>query len=204
MKSLKVWSAAAAAGAAIAAAILVGNATNASAVLPIFTATPHSNTALGMETVAAVDKCVAPVGAGDWVAIVNVAQGANPQVSYKNFLIAGDGSWGGTLTLPAGLSPGPATLTAACFDAQHHVADEVNYASIALTITTPPSSSAATTPATSSASTGITSSQATPSSTGGGGLANTGFRYTVPLTVLALGAVFAGIALLVGTRRRAH
>ena len=49
-------------------------------------------------------------------------------------LVAGDGSWSGTITLPAGLVTGDATLTAACFDASHDVDGEVDYTDVPITI----------------------------------------------------------------------
>jgi len=206
MKTFGAWSALAAGASITALALLLNAGSPASAASPVFTATPLSNTAGGVETVASVDKCPAPVGAGDWVAIVNVAQGANPQVSFKNFLIAGDGSWGGTLTLPAGLTPGAAHLTAACFDAHHDVADEVDYADVNLTITLPATSSAASSTAASTSTGPATSTPASASASGGGNLANTGFGYTVPFTLVGFAAMVIGGLMLFGTRRtkRAH
>jgi len=203
MKTSRGWSVLAPATLIMAIALLLNGGAPAAAASPVFTATPLSNTAGGLETIASVDKCPAPVGAGDWVAIVNVAQGGNPQVSFKNFLIAGDGAWGGSLTLPAGLTPGAAQLTGACFDAQHHVADEVDYAPVDLTITLPATS---TPPTTTTSAPGTTTPAPATSTSGGGNLADTGFRYTVPFTALGLAALVIGGGLLLGGRRgkRAH
>jgi hypothetical protein len=101
---------------------------------PTFSASPTTGVIGDTISVASVTACPAPEGAGDWVAIVNVAQGSDDQVSFENFLVAGDGSWSGTITLPAGLVTGDATLTAACFDATHDVDAEVDYTDIPITI----------------------------------------------------------------------
>jgi hypothetical protein len=203
MKAAMSWGAIAASLSATVAVVLLSSGSPASAASPVFTATPHSTTAGAVETIAAVDLCPAPAGAGDWVAIVNVAQGGNSQITFKNFLIAVDGSWGGTLQLPASLVPGPAQLTASCFDAHHDVADEVDYASVDLTITLP----ATTSSSSSSSSSAPTSATPSSSSTSGGGtLADTGFRYTVPLTAFAVLAMVAGLGMLYAgrTARRSH
>jgi len=129
------WGAVGLSAAAIMCSYVV--ASPALAAPPTFSAAPTTGSVGDSIDVAAITKCPPPKGAGDWVAIVNVAQGSNDQVSYKNFLIADDGSWSGSITLPNGLTLGDASLTAACFDAQHDVPDEVDYAAIPITVVAP-------------------------------------------------------------------
>ena len=71
--------------------------------------------------------CPAPAGAGAWTSLVKFAQGANSELSFANYVIAADGSWGGTFTIPTGAVPGNAQLIAQCFDASHAVQTTVDY-----------------------------------------------------------------------------
>jgi hypothetical protein len=203
MASRRAWAAIAAGVCIVVTALLFSGVPSASAANPVFTATPHTNSAGGTETITAVDKCPAPQGAGDWVANVKVAQGGNSEVSFQDFLVANDGSWGGKLTLPK-LTSGPAQLVGKCFDAKHLVTDEIDYTPVDLTITAPATSSAA--PSTSTASSTSAAASTPASSSSRGALANTGFRYTTPFTVLGAGALLAGLVLLFAGRRgkRAH
>jgi len=145
------WGAVGFAAAAILCSFVV--ASPSLAATPTFSATPTSGPIGTSIAVAAITKCPPPGGAGDWVAIVNVAQGSNNQVSFKNFLIANDGSWSGTINLPNGLTLGAASLTASCFDAQHHVPDTVDYAAIPITVVAPTTTTTSTTTSTASTST---------------------------------------------------
>jgi hypothetical protein len=126
------------------------------AATPTFSATPTSGPIGTSIAVAAITKCPPPGGAGDWVAIVNVAQGADDQVSFKNFLIANDGSWSGTINLPNGLTLGAASLTASCFDAHHDVPDTVDYAAIPITVVAPTTTTSSTTTTAPSSTTSTT------------------------------------------------
>ena len=56
------------------------------------------------------------------------AQGTNSELSFANYPIAADGSWGGTFTIPTGAVPGNAQLIGQCFDASHAVQTTVDYA----------------------------------------------------------------------------
>lgn len=181
--------------AAAASAVLFLAAGPAAAVPPSFSATPTTVSVGDSVTVASITDCPAPQGAGDWVAIVNVAQGANPQLSFENYLIQQDGSWGGSITMPNTLALGAAQLTAKCFDAQHHVENETDYASIDLTVIAAPTSSSASTATTSP----VTSSAATSPSSSTGPLANTGFD-SGPIATLGLVVLLAGGGLVVFAR----
>ncbi len=99
-----------------------------------FDATPTG--ALGSSiTVRSEDGCVTPAGAGDWVAIVNFAQGSNAQLSFVDLAVAADGSWSGTIRVPPTATLGPAQLVASCFDAQHNVSFGATYTSDPFNVT---------------------------------------------------------------------
>jgi hypothetical protein len=102
---------------------------------PLFSADPTTGPVGTTITVHSTTPCTPPPGAGDWVAIVNVAQGTNTQLTYKNFLIDTTGNWGGTLTIPTTTSTGPAQLTAACFDATNHLTTTITYQPVDYTVT---------------------------------------------------------------------
>jgi hypothetical protein len=91
--------------------------------------------------------CPAPAGAGSWTGLVKFAQGGNPELSFANFVIAADGSWGGQLAIPTGAVPGAAQLIAQCFDATHTVPTSVDYAPVNFLVTSaPPAATATPTP----------------------------------------------------------
>ncbi len=101
---------------------------------PTFSATPTSAHVGDVIHVESVTACPPAVEAGDWTSIVNVAQGADDQITFENFLVGQDGSWSGDITLPDGLTPGAAQLTAACFDASHQTSEEVDYDPVDITV----------------------------------------------------------------------
>jgi hypothetical protein len=148
-------------------------------------------------TVVAVSPttCPAAAGATSWTALVAFAQGGNPQLSFANFVVAADGSWGGQFTIPIAASAGSAQLTAQCFDASHTVQTTVSYAPFDFQVTagtaatatpTPsltatPTSTATPTPGTRTATPTSTATVVTPTPTptdtgsgGGGGGGGTG------------------------------
>jgi len=143
---------------------IAGISPSVAAAPATFSANPTTGQVGDPIAVASITACPAPEGAGDWVAIVNVAQGSNDQVSYKDFLIADDGSWSGTIDLPTGLTLGSATLTATCFDASHDVENEVDYTAIPITVVAPTTTTSSTTTTAPPAST-TTSVAAEPVST---------------------------------------
>ena len=109
--------------------------------VPTFTATPGSNAVGSLLAVAGGSPCPAPGGAGAWTAIVRFAQGANAAVSYLDLAVGPTGAWGGRFTVPPGAIPGPAQLTASCFDAAHTSQAQLDYAPVAFTVvldTVPP------------------------------------------------------------------
>jgi hypothetical protein len=84
---------------------------------------------------------VKPAGAGDWVAIVRFGQGANGEVSFRDYAVDANGDWAGSFTVPYGVVPGAAVLSASCFDAQHLVSTSLDYQPVDFTVTadtTPP------------------------------------------------------------------
>ena len=85
-------------------------------------------------TVRSIDGCVAPAGASQWVAIVNFAQGTNSQLGFVDLAVAADGSWSGSIPVPTSAVPGPAQLTAQCFDASRAVSNQIIYAPVAFTV----------------------------------------------------------------------
>jgi hypothetical protein len=140
-----------------------------------FSATPTTVHVGDVISVASITPCPPPDGAGDWTAIVNVAQGSNDQVSFEDFLVANDGSWSGTITVPSGVTLGAASLTATCFDAFHDVEGELVYQSNDITVVAPAtttSTSTTTAPSSTSTSSAPTTTvavapvSATPSFTG--------------------------------------
>jgi hypothetical protein len=150
--------------------------TAGSIVDPTFSATPTTVVIGQSISVASITDCPAPDGAGDWTAIVKVAQGSNPEVSFEDFLVANDGSWSGTIAVPKGLTLGAATLTSKCFDAFHDVSDEVDYTPISITVVAPSTttSSTASTTTTSGSSTSSTTVAVEPASAVPGAPAFTG------------------------------
>src|SRR5438132_6328244 len=55
--------------------------------------------------------CAPPAGAGSWIAIVTFAQNGNSEVSFANFIVGSDGTWGGQFVVPTAAAPGAAQLT---------------------------------------------------------------------------------------------
>ena len=79
-------------------------------------------------------NCPAPPNAGDWTVLVTFAQGGNSQISFQNYVVNSAGNWGGTFTIPIGVQPGAAALTAMCFDATHTTQTTFTYASLPFTV----------------------------------------------------------------------
>jgi hypothetical protein len=78
--------------------------------------------------------CPKPVGASDWTVVVSFAQGANSQVSFRNFVPDAAGNWGGQFTIPVGAALGAAQLTAQCFDPTHTSQDTFDYSPVPFTV----------------------------------------------------------------------
>lgn len=111
--------------ATLSAVLVVATAAAASAATftPLVVAGPVGTpVAVQSET-----SCTPPAGAGDWIANVSFAQGTDPQLGYADLPVDSDGRWHGNITVPAGAVDGEALLLATCFDASHHVPDEVRY-----------------------------------------------------------------------------
>jgi len=102
---------------------------------------PASNAPGSVVTVSSTTPCPAPSGAGDWTVLVNFGQSSNLSIATKNFVVAGNGNWGGSFTVPTNVSFASAGFSATCFDATHKSADQVIYDNILFTVTqdtTPP------------------------------------------------------------------
>jgi hypothetical protein len=84
-----------------------------------------------------VGPCPAPAGASSWTALVRFGQGANPDISSQNYTVDGAGAWSGDFTVPYGVVPGPAQLTATCFDASHASQVALDYVAVPFTVTVP-------------------------------------------------------------------
>ena len=102
-----------------------------------FAALPTSAPVGGTIAVHDVGPCPAPAGASSWTVVVHVDQGATAAISSQNYVVDGAGHWGGHLVLPYGVVPGPAQLSATCFDATHIPAVTLVYAAVPITITIP-------------------------------------------------------------------
>ncbi len=101
-----------------------------------------------MVTVRSNDGCAAPIGAVQWVAVIDFAQGAIDQLAFVDLTVATDGSWSGSILVPSSALLGPAQITAQCFDPTHASQTRILYSPVALTVesivSSAPISSAAT------------------------------------------------------------
>jgi hypothetical protein len=104
---------------------------------PTFAASANTGSEGTVVSVHSLSTCVKPASAtaNGWNVIVQVAQGANSQLTYVNLAVAVDGSWSGQITIPGTAIPGPAQLTATCFDSGTSVTPRVSYAPLDFTVT---------------------------------------------------------------------
>ena len=86
-------------------------------------------------TVRSIDSCGHPSQARQWVALVNFAQGGNPQLGYVDLTVATDGNWFGSIRVPSSAVEGPAQLTVQCFDPTHTVQNLVSYTPVTVIVT---------------------------------------------------------------------
>jgi hypothetical protein len=104
------------------------------AALGVFDALPDHGAVMDSVGVFPFSRCVAPPDARSWTVIVNFAQGANSRVSSENLVVDAAGNWGGYFTIPVGAAPGPAQLTASCFDPSHTSATTFDYSPLPFTV----------------------------------------------------------------------
>ena len=118
-------------GVAVFGAVAMPGVALAAAVVNVDTTSGPVGTRVTLSPTA----CPAPAGAGSWTSLVKFAQGSNSEVSFANYPIAADGTWGGQFTIPTAAVPGSAQLIAQCFDASHAVPTTVDYAPVNFTVT---------------------------------------------------------------------
>jgi Bacterial Ig-like domain (group 3) len=102
-----------------------------------FTVSSTKVTPRAVINVHSVTPCPPPAEAGDWIAIVRFGQGSNPALRRQDYVVASNGTWSGTFTIPSAAQAGSAQLTASCFDTAHTSSDVVTYSPIAIHVVLP-------------------------------------------------------------------
>ncbi len=116
---------------------IVGGPVSTPITQPSFVASPGEGPVGALVSISGASPCVKPAGAVDWVAIVRFGQGANGEVSFRDYPVDANGDWSGSFTVPYGVVPGAAVLSAACFDASRLDGVRPEYQPVAFTVTPP-------------------------------------------------------------------
>jgi hypothetical protein len=111
-----------------------------------FQATPLSGSPGTSIAVSASSGCVLPSGVtGTPLAKMTLSRGSTVLVT-GTFSASSSGAWSGTLVVPAGTTPGAATLGGACLASAQAEGALVAYSDMTFTVTAAPISGASTTP----------------------------------------------------------